>query len=206
MKVVCISDTHGRHEEITVPDGDVLIHAGDFTKFSTMQEVIRFNAWLGKLPHVHKILVPGNHDFLYQDNPSLALVITSNATILIDQVVQILHGGKEWSIYGSPWTSRFRNWAFMQDGENKLAEIFNKIPIVDILVTHSPPFGKFDKSMGKNLGSEALRDTVRRVKPKLHVFGHIHNHGQMGQRTISVNASICDDMNRVQYEPTVVDL
>ncbi len=31
MRIVCISDTHSMHREIVVPDGDMLIHAGDLT-------------------------------------------------------------------------------------------------------------------------------------------------------------------------------
>ena len=31
MKIVCISDTHNMHRRISVPSGDVLIHAGDAT-------------------------------------------------------------------------------------------------------------------------------------------------------------------------------
>lgn len=30
--VVCISDTHGVHEDVHIPDGDVLIHAGGFSR------------------------------------------------------------------------------------------------------------------------------------------------------------------------------
>ena len=31
MRLVCISDTHTFHEDVNLPDGDILIHAGDFT-------------------------------------------------------------------------------------------------------------------------------------------------------------------------------
>uniref|UniRef100_A0A6T9YJL5 Calcineurin-like phosphoesterase domain-containing protein n=1 Tax=Bigelowiella natans TaxID=227086 RepID=A0A6T9YJL5_BIGNA len=62
VRFVCISDTHNDHKRIKVPDGDVLLHAGDFTKFGTEKEIFEFNRWLGTLPHRHKIVVSGNHD------------------------------------------------------------------------------------------------------------------------------------------------
>jgi len=62
VRVVCVSDTHGRHADIKVPDGDILIHAGDFTHFGKKKDVIAVNEWLGTLPHKHKIVVNGNHE------------------------------------------------------------------------------------------------------------------------------------------------
>lgn len=49
VRFVCMSDTHSLIRNITfeVPDGDVFIHAGDFTKCGQKDEVIKFNKWLG---------------------------------------------------------------------------------------------------------------------------------------------------------------
>lgn len=49
VRFVCISDTHEKLEEILpiIPDGDVLIHAGDFTNYGDVGEVIKFNAEIG---------------------------------------------------------------------------------------------------------------------------------------------------------------
>jgi 3',5'-cyclic AMP phosphodiesterase CpdA len=54
MRIVCVSDTHGRHREITVPDGDVLVHAGDLTRYGRLDEARDVNDWLRTLPHRHK--------------------------------------------------------------------------------------------------------------------------------------------------------
>merc|ERR1712012_765273 len=62
IKIVCISDTHGRHADMNIPTGDVLVHAGDFTMFGLVSEIINFNQWLATLPHKHKIVVGGNHE------------------------------------------------------------------------------------------------------------------------------------------------
>eukprot|EP00092_Neocalanus_flemingeri_P056375 GFUD01066822.1.p1 GENE.GFUD01066822.1~~GFUD01066822.1.p1 ORF type:complete len:362 (+),score=99.23 GFUD01066822.1:214-1299(+) len=62
VRLVCMSDTHGRHRELQVPPGDILIHSGDFTNTGTFSEAQDFDDWLGSLPHRHKVVVPGNHD------------------------------------------------------------------------------------------------------------------------------------------------
>ena len=63
MKIICISDTHNRHAEIDIPIGEVIIHAGDFSASGTRSETRDFLKWFSALPHPHKILVAGNHDF-----------------------------------------------------------------------------------------------------------------------------------------------
>ena len=50
IRIVAISDTHSRHNGIAVPDGDILIHAGDATMSGRIQEITEFNRWLGTLP------------------------------------------------------------------------------------------------------------------------------------------------------------
>ena len=69
MKVVALSDTHGKHHELPkgkIPDGDVLIHAGDITKLGSIPGVIDFARWFGDLPHEHKLVVAGNHDSCFE--------------------------------------------------------------------------------------------------------------------------------------------
>ena len=65
IKFVCVSDTHNLTNKIQVPEGDVLIHAGDFTNSGKPDEVEWFNKWLGNLPHKHKIVIAGNHDITF---------------------------------------------------------------------------------------------------------------------------------------------
>lgn len=63
-RVVCMSDTHSltHHIKFDIPDGDIFIHAGDFTKCGLLDEVRGFNHWLSALPHKYKIVVAGNHE------------------------------------------------------------------------------------------------------------------------------------------------
>ena|SRR3990167_7434738 len=67
-RFVCISDTHSKHTSIPfMPDGDVLIHAGDFSNVGTAKEILEFNEWLGTLKNKyrHIIVIAGNHDVTF---------------------------------------------------------------------------------------------------------------------------------------------
>src|ERR1039458_8925036 len=82
VRIVCISDTHELHRELTVPDGDLLIHAGDFTFFSKRPSMLRdFDDWLGELPHRYKIIVPGNHEYILEEPRNRAAIM--NAEMLV---------------------------------------------------------------------------------------------------------------------------
>lgn len=48
VRIICISDTHGYHADLNLPDGDILVHTGDFTNFyNTMDEMeVSSSFWL----------------------------------------------------------------------------------------------------------------------------------------------------------------
>lgn len=205
MKIVCMSDSHMQHEHVTVPDGDIFIHSGDALGRGTVSETIRFNQWLGTLPHKHKIFVPGNHDELFEMNPEVAKELLSNATVLIDESVQI--GGLK--IYGSPWTPTFYDWSFMKS-DSELASVWEKIPNgLDILITHGPPYGILDFNKSGNLcGSQTLYRAVADKQPRFHIFGHIHQASGTLQHnsTTFINAAILNDWYNLVCEPKVFDI
>lgn len=206
MRVVCISDTHLRY--VDVPPGDLLIHAGDATIEGTPQEIERFFEWFGKLPHKNKVLIAGNHDWLFEKDPALARsLVPPGVTYLQDELVEIA-GLK---IYGSPWQPEFFEWAFNLVRGWPLQKKWELIPTgIDILVTHGPPMGILDWSTfgNEHAGCGDLRKELLRIKPKLHVFGHIHgSYGQMEWNgTKFVNASTCDEAYRATHLPIVIDL
>jgi predicted phosphodiesterase len=111
MKLVVLSDTHGMHRGLSVPDGDILVHAGDITEHGALEAVRAFDAWLGRLPHPVKIVIAGNHDFCFEDTPEEAQACLSSAVYLRDAAVEV-DGLRFW---GSPWTPRFFEWAFMRE-------------------------------------------------------------------------------------------
>jgi hypothetical protein len=67
IKVVCLSDTHEGVVE-NIPDGDLLIHAGDLVNDGTALSIQKQIDWLASLPHRHKYLVTGNHDSWFDQN------------------------------------------------------------------------------------------------------------------------------------------
>lgn len=209
MRLVCLSDTHNRTDGLDVPAGDLLLHAGDLTGHGKRDEFAHAARWLASLPHRHKVLVAGNHDFLLQDRPAEAralLAAVPGLVYLMDEEVE-LDGVR---IYGSPWQPWFYDWAFNlpRDGE-ELAAVWAKVPTgIDVLLTHSPMHGVVDlTSRGEPAGCERLRAAMGRIKPRLHVCGHIHEaYGQVVEDGVHhVNASTCDLGYRAVQPPIVVE-
>ncbi|KAF8965761.1 Metallo-dependent phosphatase-like protein [Flammula alnicola] len=201
-RFVCISDTHSR--SFSVPEGDVLLHSGDLTNLGTVADFEKTMEWLYSLPHKIKIIIAGNHDLtLHADwyeqvyegwhwrqgkqklAPIMKLLKGTRATkagivYLQDEEFKfrVKENGKLWSVYGSPWSPEFFNWAFnypREEGE----ELVSKFPKTDILLTHGPPFRILDRTgRGDDVGCEALRARLSELRPRLHLFGHIHEaHG-----------------------------
>jgi Icc-related predicted phosphoesterase len=207
MRLVCISDTHFPPHALQIPDGDVLIVAGDVCLRGHDYELELFDRFLGRLSHRHKLLVAGNHDWvLAEAGREAAQALVKNAIYLEDSGVDI-DGVKFW---GSPWQPEFYNWAFNLPRGPKLAQVWAKIPNnTDVLITHGPPYGILDQvPRGEHVGCEELRKALQRVRPKIHVFGHVHEgYGVLKQDGITfANASICDERYRPINAPIVIDL
>lgn len=208
MRIVALSDTHMRHAHprlSPIPDGDVLVHTGDICGHGNITEVIQFNGWLGTLPHKHKVIIAGNHDwcFALEEKAERARSVVTNATYLEDSSTTI-DGLK---FYGSPWQPRFFDWAFNMD-RDELREKWKEIPDdTDVLLTHGPPYGIYDRNReGHYCGCPELKKALKRVKPLLHVFGHIHEgYGMRKQEgTIYANASCVDRNYRPRVKPALV--
>jgi len=194
--IAAMADTHGRHERLVVPPADILIHAGDLTGYGTRGQVEASLAWLKALPHRHKVLVAGNHDFLFEQEPDLAasLVREAGITYLLDQEVTI----EGLRIWGSPWQPRFFDWAFNLDRGEPLAAKWRLVPGgVDVLVTHGPPAGYGDRCHdGRRVGCADLLEHLHRIEPRVHLFGHIHEdrgEWQLGPtRVVNCTVSECE--------------
>lgn len=214
MKITLISDTHTKHNKLKgdLPGGDLLIHAGDFmdSGYNAMEAIMFFD-WFNKINNYDtKVLIAGNHDRWIQDEPEEARgMLTGYKTIeyLQDEELTLYFDGPNGDtpednihIYGSPWQPEFYNWAFNlpRNGEEMKAR-WDAIPErTDILVTHGPPYGYLDVPGGSRsirVGCEMLRYRVDEIKPKIHVFGHIH--GSYGHyfngHTHFFNASVLNE-------------
>jgi len=214
MIVDCISDLHG-HAPI-LEGGDLLIVAGDLTGRDEEIEYTKFREWVQKQNYAKKIIIAGNHDgrlyksYQYCKNEEcFKLPVMTRNPFMLDGCEYLCDSETVYEglrIWGSPWTPMFCNWHFMKKRGDEIKAMWDLIPEdTDILITHGPPFGCLDENYDEeHCGCEMLKLAVERVKPKLHVFGHIHEQGgktllykHEGPNTICVNASIMNE----NYKP-----
>lgn len=214
MRIVCISDTHSMHDHVSVPDGDVVVHAGDWSGRGDIHCMLRFCEWFAMLPHKHRVFIAGNHDWAATVPEARAKMADpsrwgpkANAHYLHDSGCEI----DGISFYGSPWQPEFCNWAFNLPRGQQLAAKWAQIPTgTDVLLTHGPALGILDECPdGRRVGCADLAVAIEeRIQPALHVFGHIHHsHGTTREgRALHVNASICTEAYRPMNPPIVVDM
>ena len=223
-RVVCLSDTHDKTDNLKVPLGDILIHAGDFTQKGLPREVTKFNDFLRSLPHKYKIVIAGNHDISFEADEyaaslwrqfshpekydSIAVKRSLKDCIYLEDCGVEVMGLK---IFGSPWQPEFHKWGFNLPRGAPILAKWDQIPEgVDILITHGPPIGQRDQTFdGIRSGCVELLTTVReRVKPRYHVFGHIHEaYGVTTDgHTQYVNASTCTLKYKPINPPVILDI
>ncbi|ULU05630.1 hypothetical protein L5515_014057 [Caenorhabditis briggsae] len=237
VRFVCIGCTHGEQMDLSkLPPGDVLLVAGDFTSCGLPNEVHSFNKLLGKLKYAYKVVIGGNHECTFDDTflklnkesepKEMALKqamlsaihsdskggisakeLLSNAIYLEDNVIELFGI----TIYGTPWQPKVDNWAFNLSRGQSLLDKWNMIPTgVDVLLTHTPPLGHGDMmNNGQRMGCVELLNTVfKRVRPKYHVFGHIHEgYGcTTDGYTKFINCCQCNENLDVKNEPVIFDI
>ncbi|KAK4678689.1 hypothetical protein QC764_309940 [Podospora pseudoanserina] len=182
VSVVCISDTH--NSQPALPDGDILIHAGDLTQSGSLQELQTAVTWLRAQSHPVKIVVAGNHDLLLDESytghrgdnfnagKAAGKMINWGDIIYLEnsEATVTCANGRQLRVYGSPRSPRHGNWAF-QYPRSKDVWTGATPKGVDILITHGPPRAHLDL---QRLGCDYLLRELWRVRPKLHVFGHVH--------------------------------
>lgn len=209
MRIVCISDTHFYPVTMPIPDGDVLIHAGDLTRSGRFEQITQAGSWLADLPHKHKIVVAGNHDVLFEKDYNTARYALGDGFYGIQYLQDNVAVIDDVVFYGAPWSVEYHGWAFgLKDGWEAKNRWDRMPPGIDVLVTHGPPYQIMDSAPnGYDLGSKELRFKVEEIQPRLHVFGHIHHsHGvlKLGD-TLYVNAAVCDESYKHTQEPIVLD-
>jgi predicted phosphohydrolase len=202
MRIVAVADTHLFHEELVVPEGDVFVHAGDMCQAGTLDELRAAIEWIVGLPHTHKVIIAGNHDFAFLEHPDEARAMMTGLTYLQDEGATI--GGT--TFWGSPWQPAYNDWAFNLRRGAPLRAKWELIPEgVDVLITHGPPMGIGDHGpVAGRLGCEELLARVQVVRPKIHMFGHIHQDGgawPIGE-TLYANVTTWE----CERAPTVIDL
>ena len=208
MKIVCISDTHNRHAELRLPPSDVLVHAGDYSMRGHDAESEAYLNWFAAQPHRHKILIAGNHDFIFEKRRQKARAMVPAGVIYLEDEGINLDGVRFW---GSPVTPIFEDWAFMH-GAAAIGTYWDAIlDDTNVLITHGAAYRALDRVLphGDQVGCPRLRQALESpLCPKLHVFGHIHE----GYRQLvdggltSVNASFLDHRCLPVHAPVIVTL
>ncbi|KAI2625704.1 ser/Thr protein phosphatase family protein [Hypoxylon sp. NC1633] len=209
-----ISDTHGAaFETKEAQQADVAIHCGDLTEESKITEIHAALQFLKSLKARKKLVIAGNHDFtldvptfktnlaeagllqeeylikqefgeygearrLFNEAAKDGIVFLDEGTHDID-----LENGARLRVYASPYTPGDRSWGFSYPPKSN--QNFSIDQAVDVVITHGPPAGIFDRNSDKEkrLGCESLFSAVAQAKPRLHCFGHVH--GGWGARFVT---------------------
>jgi len=212
VKIVCISDTHNKHDEAIVPECDILLCSGDFSGTGTANEVKNFLDWFSVQPAKHIVYIAGNHDLSYEDSPNFKekmIGLYPNINYLEASGITLCG----LNIWGDPHQPEFCDWAFNLPRGKRLQEQWAKIPEnTDVLLTHGPPYGIMDEVSftGECVGDYDLLERINQLKHlSISCYGHIHQQKQQVIKSgniIFVNAAICDDRYYVINQPVVVDL
>ena len=224
MKIWHISDTHGLHGQLQVPDGiDVVVHSGDASNwrdpYRNESELRAFIDWFACLPIPTKVFVPGNHDTSLEKGLITRDLIEHRKIHLLINEEREIGGLRFW---GSPFTPRYGDWSYMRD-RGTINRIWETIPEgIDVLITHGPPYGVLDATYDHHnkvelVGCSALAKRVTKVEPRLMMFGHVHSTKDIrnaGMRTIAdyrtqfSNGSCCDDgkMGTVTSNGNIIDM
>lgn len=218
MKIVAISDTHGLHSQMRheLPEGDLLIHAGDLTNVGRKVEVEEVFNWFKDISSRYTygvVFVAGNHDRGF--DPKFNMESQTDKPIWLQELLNTLPNNIHYlennsvningiNIWGSPITPWFHGdrWAFNKHRGPEIKEIWDTIPTnTDITVTHGPVYGKLDFTEYDKMyvGCFELQKRLYEVKPKCHIGGHIHEGYGMtyDENTTYINASTCN----LHYEP-----
>jgi len=211
VKIICISDTHGEHESVQVPDGDVLIHAGDITAHGSRDDYHAFIKWFSQQPHKHKIFIAGNHDEYQEKHPDkVESVAKAHNVIYLNDSGVTVNNVRFW---GSPITPRFFDWSFMRDPDD-IHQHWSLIPDdTHVLITHGPAWGILDEverseNVTEHTGCHSLSERLKEVNPVYHVYGHIHEGYGTATRndTTFLNVSTMNKGYEIQNDPVTVEI
>jgi Icc-related predicted phosphoesterase len=197
MKIVHISDTHGKHSSLqNLPSADIIIHSGDLSVVGAENEIMNFLEWFIDLPYKYKIFIGGNHDHgLHGANIE---GLPENCFYLNNSGITI----KGVNFYGMPM--------FMEDIiEGNYDKNIQEVPVdTNILITHQPPYCILDCSENYNYGDRMLLQTVLKIQPKYHLFGHIHAaYGvEKNEHTTFVNASLNNEYCEIVNKPVLLEI
>ena len=214
-KITFISDTHRREDEVKIEPCDILVHTGDIDARNLLN-VHHFHRWFSAQKAKHFVFVPGNHDFFFESHLMLCRETMKNVHVLVNNSV-VIKGLKFW---GSPITPTFFNWAFMADRGAEIKQFWDMIPNdTDILLTHGPCNYVLDyvEYSREFVGCKDLLEAVKRVKPIVHAFGHIHcaygrdsmiceTENGKHYKIEFINAALCGEDYKLTNKPITIEV
>lgn len=197
MNILHISDTHSLHSQLQeLPKADVLVHSGDFTFAGTENEAMDFLRWFCGLPYPYKVLIAGNHDDCFYG---------ANIDGLPDNCYYLNGSGvtiEGVRFYGIPM--------FMEnDIKGDYEKMLHQIPLdTEVLITHQPPFGILDLGGKIHFGSKVLKERMKELNLKTHLFGHIHAaYGCIEKDgVVYSNAALVGDNYMLEHLPRVISI
>ena len=201
MRLLHISDTHNLHRQLNnLPAADIIVHSGDISYAGTGQEVVDFVEWFGALDYQYKIFIAGNHDYCLEEKDVKAIqrFLPENCFYLCNSGVEI-EGLKFWGI----------PFFFSDDVSGQYLNMIAQIPAgTDVLISHRPPLGILDNTNNISYGCPDLLQKILEVRPRYHLFGHIHDaYGiEESKYTTFANAALVDENYRLLNNPIVFDI
>jgi len=209
MKILHLSDSHRQHRKLqNLPHADVIIHSGDMSSRGAEHDVMDFIDWFSRLDYLYKIFIAGNHDFYFERKTveEIQAFLPENCFYLCDSGIEI----ENVKFWGSPITPWFLSWAFNRYRGDDIRRHWDLIPLnTDILITHGPPADILDLTTdGIHTGCTDLLQKILEVKPKYHLFGHIHEaYGKENYGNISfVNGSVLNEDYKLVNQPVLLEI
>lgn len=211
VRIVHMSDTYTflnstYKKRNFLPHGDILVHSGNFTQEGTEKEFGEFDSWLASVKDIYhyRVVVLGNKDVRrFGLEWEVFRGLLPNATHVLCHSEAIILGIR---FYGCPWHWGHKsNYSLKPSAPSTTSARFSDIPEgIDVLITHGPAAGRLDLSSdGEHWGSKELFDGLLRVKPGLHLHGHVsESRGfihAMGHFPLTLNSCMCDKTAEVMY-------
>ena len=171
-KIIAISDTHGRHRELTIPETDFLIHCGDACNDGNVEQLQDFFQWFAKQKARYKIFVAGNHDLPFDLDPDNAINLIPNNVLFLENQYSFIESISFYSVAARPW----------------LHEKPEEDRLIDFLLSHGPAKSILE---GKS-GCPKLLAFLRKQQPHYHLFGHIH---QTAGQSVLIGKTQCINLS-----------
>jgi len=188
MKILAVSDQVVERIYTLTSQGhfqgtDIIVGCGDLP--------YTYLEYLVSMLNVPMVYVPGNHDPEY--NPRFSTTRAeggSNLDLKRVRVKGLLIAGLGGSVKYRPdgVNQHTQVEAFLRAAQLMPGLLLNRLRYghsLDILITHSPPFGIHDDDTQAHTGLKAINWLLRWARPRYHFHGHTHFYRQNLEESIT---------------------